>query len=366
MRICHISTVHAATDDRIFLKECRTLAQKENEVFFIVSNKEDKIVDGVHIIALPEMQGRFNRFFKKRHLALKKALNLNADIYHFHDPELIFTGIILKIRGKKVVYDVHEDVPLQILNKEWIGNMFFRKIVSFIFNLIEKFCARFFDGIVTVTDDIYRKFSFNKNAIILRNLPVLEIMDKVKPIQIKKEKFIMIYAGGLTKIRGIKEIIQAVGNLDGKAELWILGKWDSLEFEKECKETRGWGQTKYLGFKSVEEVYSYMKSADLGLCTLYPAKNHLNSWPVKALEYMACGLPMLMSDFPYWKETFNEEAVFVNPLSPEDISKKIKLFIENHEMCKNMGKNNRTLVESKYSWEIENKKLLDLYSSLVS
>lgn len=361
MKICHITTVHPLLDDRIFYKECSTLAENAFEVYYIVSHEKKEIINGVNIIPLSQRDDRLYRIFFKGWEALKKALDVKADIYHFHDPELLFVGLILKIKGKKVVYDVHEDVPLQILNKDWLGNIFIRRMISKFFNLVEKNLAKKYDGVVTVTNDIVNKFHMNKNVILLRNFPILALINNAEKAKIQKEKPVLIYAGGLTRIRGIKELIQAVGLLDGNAELWLLGKWESVEFEKYCSELKGWKYSKYLGLIPMENVYSYMKMADIGMCTLYPTQNHLTSWPVKAFEYMASEIPIVMSNFNYWMSEFKENAVFVNPKIPNDIENAVKELLQNKELKNKIIKSNKDLVKEKFSWEAESKKLIDLY-----
>jgi len=365
IKVCHITTVHPSMDVRIFHKECKALAMEGYEVYLIAPHHENEEIDGVHIISLPEKAGRLNRFILKKRIAFKKAKEIDAQIYHFHDPEMIFVGLKLKLLGKKVIYDVHEDVPAQILNKEWLGSLFFRKIISKLFNTFEKWACRYFDSVVTVTTDIVEKFKMNKRAILLRNLPSLSIIDEIKPLTIKREKFTVLYAGALTEIRGIKELIQAVNYLNGEVELLILGKWDEPEYEKQCEELDGWKYTTYLGFKPVKEVYAYMKTVDLGLCTLYPTLNHRTSWPVKAFEYMACQIPILMSDFPYWMDIFKDNAVFVNPKNPEDIADKIQMLTKNMEFTREIGLKNRKIIETMFSWEVEKTNLINLYKEIL-
>ena len=194
----------------------------------------------------------------------------------------------------------------------------------------------------------------------------MELIDKTKPININKEKPIIIYAGGLTKIRGIKEIIQAMEFVGNRAELWLLGKWESEEFKKECESLKGWRYTKYLGVKPLEEVYTYMKKANIGISILYPVKNYVTSLPVKAFEYMACSLPMVMSNFPYWKEIFGKCSLFANPYDPKEIAERILYLLNNPNKAKELGNNGRRLVEEKYSWEAEQKRLLDIYERVVN
>ena len=365
IKVCHITTVHPSMDVRIFHKECKALAMEGYEVYLIAPHHKNEEIDGVHIISLPEKAGRLNRFILKKRIAFKRAKEIDAEIYHFHDPEMIFVGLKLKLLGKKVIYDVHEDVPAQILNKEWLGSLFFRKIISKLFNTFEKWACRYFDSVVTVTTDIVEKFKMNKRTTLLRNLPSLSIIDEIKPLTVTREKFTVLYAGALTEIRGIKELIQAVNYLNGEVELLILGKWDEAEYEKQCQELEGWKYTTYLGFKPVKEVYAYMKSVDLGLCTLYPTLNHITSWPVKAFEYMACQIPILMSDFPYWMDIFQGNAIFVNPKNPKDIADKIQMLTKNMEYTREIGLNNRQIIETMFSWEVEKTNLLNLYKDIL-
>ncbi|MCK4638215.1 MAG: glycosyltransferase, partial [Bacteroidales bacterium] len=287
-RISHISTVHSLYDDRIFYKECKSLKKEGYNVFYIVKTQGDKSIDGINIIGVKNYNSRLQRVIFGSIEAFRKAVKIKSDLYHFHDPELMFTGVLLKLAGKKVVYDVHEDLPTQVLYKDWIRYKFIRKTLSAIINVFEQFCCLFFDGIVTATEDIAKKFSKRK-TIVLRNFPVKSMIEKTHSPSIKKEKNIIIYVGGLSKIRGIKEIIQAMEHVNTNYELWLIGKFENEEYYEECKNLSSWKRVKHLGFKKLDEVYGYIKLADIGLAILYPIKNYLTSLPVKTFEYMAFG-----------------------------------------------------------------------------
>ncbi|MBA7707074.1 hypothetical protein ES703_115939 [subsurface metagenome] len=114
----------------------------------------------------------------------------------------------------------------------------------------------------------------------------------------------------MSRIRGIKEIIKAMEFIGDKAELWLLGKWENKEFERKCEELKGWQYTKYLGLLPLSKVYRYTKAADVGISILYPTENYVTSLPIKAFEYMACNLPMVMSNFPYWRRIFEKCTLF--------------------------------------------------------
>jgi len=361
--ICILTTVHPPFDVRIFYKEGKTLVRAGYDVTLIAQHNRNKIVDGVKIIALSKPRTRFIRIFGLSWRVFRLALGQHADVYHFHDPELIPIGIVLRLLGKRVIYDVHEDVPKQILNKDWIGNIYIRKFVAFIINIIEQIGTFFFNRIVVATSDIARRFPKSK-TVILRNFPILELIDNTVPINYKKNKSVIIYAGGLTKIRGIKEIIQAMEYIGDRAELWLLGKWENEKFKKECENLIGWKYTKYLGLVPLEKVFQYMKIADIGISIFHPVKNYLTGLPVKAFEYMACSLSMVMSDFSYFQKYFRECAIFVSPYNSKDIAEKVLYILDNPDEAEELGKKGRKLIEEKYSWEAESKKLLRMYEKL--
>jgi len=363
-KVCILTTVHPPFDTRIFHKEAKSLAKAGYDVTLIAQHDKDEVVEGIKIVQLSKPKNRLERITRTVWLVYRKAIKLDADIYHFHDPELMIVGIILRFFGKKVIYDVHEDVPKQVLNKDWLGNMYVRKFAAFIINIVEKVGALLFSKIVVATTDIARKFS-KKKVVILRNFPVLELTDNIKSVNCNKNKSVIIYAGGLSRIRGIKDIVRAMKYVGDRAELWLLGKWESEKFKKECEDLEEWKYVKYLGFVTLDKVYKYMKISNIGISMLHPVKNYLTSLPVKAFEYMACSLPIIMSNFPYFQKNFKECALFVTPFDFKDIAKKVLYFLDNPDKAKKNGKRGRKLIEEKYSWEAESKKLLEMYEGLL-
>jgi glycosyltransferase involved in cell wall biosynthesis len=361
--ICHISTVHPLFDDRIFYKECITLSRNSYDVYLIVTHPLDETIQNVNIISLPAPVNRRQRLFKNAFLAFRKAAAIKPDVIHFHDPELLGIGILFRLLGKKVIYDVHEDISRQMLYKKWIGSSWIRYISSGFVVLIESFASLFFTKIVVVTEDIQKKFPASK-TILVRNFPRIDMILNAKPAPVVKKSKVVIYAGNLSEVRGIKELIDAINYVD--AELWLLGDWENVEFESLCKTSGGWHKTRYLGKKKLDEVYGYLKLADVGIALLYPIKNYLTSLPVKAFEYMALGLPMILSDFPFWIETFTGCAEFANPFKPDEIVTKLKLLLTDTQHSAKLGSTSRQMIENGYSWEVESTKLINLYKEILN
>ncbi len=362
-RVCHITTVHNLLDDRIFYKECVCLVKAGFDVSLVVTHNKNEVINGVNIVSLPKSKNRLHRMFVKSHFAFYRALKTNSKIYHFHDPELLFIGVLLRLMGKKVIYDSHENVSKQIQSKEYIKPRLLRVSVAKFYRIVEKICISTFSSIISVTPEIV-EFLSKKKGVLIRNFPIISLIDDTEINEKKTNKKVLFYAGGLSRIRGIKEVCEAVANSNLEMEFQLAGPWESEEYKKECLSINK-KKINYLGIFPMEEVYPIMKAADIGIATLFPVKNYLNSYPIKAFEYMACELPIVMSDFPYWKKSFSESAVFVNPNSPEEIRVKIEMLLNHPDKAKKMGENGRKAVIEKYSWEAESKKLVELYKSLV-
>lgn len=366
-RVCHISTAHPENDGRILFKQCTSLSKAGYDVSLIVTSDKEKVINGVKIIPLSKNNNRIYRMFYKTKEAYSKAVNVDADIYHFHDPELIPLGKKLKKIGKKVIYDVHEDMPKQILSKKYLGNMKIRKVISKYFNKYEKNNSKGFDSIVTTQDEFKEKFiNYHNNIVVVKNFAMKDIIDKADPIVMKESegKFIIIYIGSITKIRGIKEMINSTERFKGEVELWLIGNWESEELFKECSQLAGYKYTKYFGKLPVSEIYKYVKAADLGMSILHPTPNYKEAIPTKVFEYMGCKLPVVLSDFPFWRELFGDIGMYVNPLNINDIVSAIEYYKSNREVINTQGEKNRLVFESKFCWDTEEAKLIELYNSL--
>lgn len=370
IKICHISSAHNVFDDRIFFKECSSLSETY-EVHVIAIGEKDEAANGVTVHAFKRNSSRFYRFFLLQIKLLLKSFKVGAKVYHFHDPDLIFFGLFQKLMGKKVIYDMHELVYYQINDKEWLGTGVIKKIVSSVYLTFEKIGVRCFDKIV-IAEDGYWNYVKEKHSkhinkfVAIRNFSIYELIKNTpEPVKTERSKRILVYAGGLTKIRGIREIVEAVQPIEN-IEFRVLGGWENEGYKMECEQADKNKKMNYIGLVKMNQVYSHLKMADIGIANLYHKPNYLTSLPIKAFEYMASGLPIIMSDFPYWITTFNQCALFVDPMNPEDIREKIELLLSDHELSRRLADSGKKLVLEKYTWEEESKVLLEHYHKLTA
>ena len=290
----------------------------------------------------------------------KKAKELDGDVYHFHDPELIPVGLKLKKQGMKVIYDSHEDYGEDILNKGWLPKLL-RNTVANIFDRYEKNAAKSFDGIVTATPHIRKKFeNINKNTIDINNYPILNVADTHNFKETLKRKNVN-YVGAIGRIRGIIEMVRALEGTE--ARLVIAGKFASMDDFNSVKSMKGWAQVDYRGQVDRPEILQILAESAAGLVLCHPGPNHTDSQPNKLFEYMAAGLPVIASNFPLWKEIVEKNScgICVNPLNSKEIADAINWVLKNPLQAAEMGRNGRKIVLEKYNWEAESKKLIKFY-----
>lgn len=367
MKLLHLTSAHSRYDARIFIKQCRSLASRGDTVSLVVGDgKGDEVKDGVGIIDVGQSPGRLSRIFKTTRRVFRKAVQLDADVYHLHDPELIPVGLKLKRMGKRVIFDAHEDVPKQLLGKPYLGPLRLR-ILAGLFSKYEKYACSKFDGIVAATPYIRDKFlAIHPRTVAINNFPVLGELDAAVPWEVKHDE--VCYVGGIGAIRGIRETVAALELVQSAVRLNLCGRFTEPALEAEIKANLGWRRVNELGFLDRIGVRDVLGRSIAGLVTLHPIVNYLDALPVKMFEYMAAGIPSISSNFPLWREIVegNECGLCVDPLDPEAIAKAIDYLITHPDEARRMGENGRRAVLEKYNWSIEEAKLLAFYKQVLA
>jgi len=365
-KVVHITSAHPANDMRIFKKEAVSLAAAGHDVTLIARYGSDGIVGNVKMKALPESKGRLRRFLSVWR-PIKLAMAERADIYHFHDPELILPVIALKLMtGAKTIYDVHENVPKSILSKFWIPAAL-RPPVAAVAGLVEKLGASIVDGIVAATPSIAQRFPADK-TVLVQNMPITGELDSADPIPYHERGRLVAYVGSITIIRGINEIVRALELLPESlgVRLMMAGEFSPLKLERQVRTLDGFKSVDFLGRRDRREIGELLNKSRIGLVLLHPEPNHIEAQPNKLFEYMSAGIPVIASDFPLWREIISETGcgLVVDPLDPQAIADAIVDLLRDPDGAAAMGARGRQATHSRYSWAQEAGKLVDLYARL--
>jgi glycosyltransferase involved in cell wall biosynthesis len=364
VRVLHLSTLHDALDVRIFHRECRTLAAAGFDVHYLVQDPPAERLDGIrfHRFRRPEGATRPGRVARRLALAYQQAAALRADVYHFHDPELIPVGLLLVRDGARVIYDVHENAPQEALtlNK---GHPWRGQCRAWTLAALEELARRGLHAFVCATPAIARLFP-PARTITLQNFPHRHEM--LAPAPLRERLPHLVYAGGISAIRGIREMVRALEGLPPSVRLQLAGSFAAPQLLAQVQSLSGWRQVDYRGQLGRGGVQQLLARARLGLVLYHPEQDHLDAQPNKLFEYMAAGLPVIASDFPLWRRLVADAGcgLVVDPLAPRAIAAAARYLLDHPAEAEAMGQRGRAAVAACYNWEAEATKLLGLYRRL--
>jgi glycosyltransferase involved in cell wall biosynthesis len=367
--ICHLTSVHPPFDIRIFHKECISLANSGYVVFLIAPIKDSVQVDGVTLIPIKLSKSRMVRMWQVTFKMYRKALSVRARIYHFHDPELMFTGVLLRLSGKKVLFDVHENVRLSLESKDWLPK-FLIPILKITYFLVERIALLFYSKLI-LAEESYLNYYPKKKSLVVLNYPL-----PIGPIDAKREMgspIRLVYSGVVHPLRGVwemLELVQRMNELGTEVTLDLVGEVRPSTLEKELKQfltEHDLSQKVFIhGKVDYKEVGNFLAKADIGLALLKPIPNYKESLPTKIFEYMQHGLPVITNDFPLYKNYVeaSNTGICVNLDDTKQVLDKVSKLLKLPHRLNEMSENGPKVIEENYNWKSQEEKLLDLYSKL--
>lgn len=371
-RICHISSAHPRYDTRILYRECASLQENGYDVSFVVNDElPDEIVNGVKVITTNK-SCRFNRIRRMTagvKAVYKKALELDADLYHLHDPELLLIALKLKRHGKRVIFDSHENYYEQIQTKDYIKKPI-RSLIASLYYKYETYVCKRIDGVITPATTQGRNIFENrcKRFAMVDNLPRLsEFENKSLVLKDYADRKHICYSGGLTYTRGISHLVEAA--FLAKERICLAGRFTPENYGDEILNGKYKSVIDYKGFMSREDTYQMYNECAIGMATLLNVGQYSkgDNLPTKVYEYMAMEMPVIISDFPYYRKVIEEYnfGLVTDPANPEELAAKIRYLIDNKEEAKAMGKRGKKLVYDIFNWNTAKKQLLSIYHDVL-
>ncbi len=363
--VCILTTSHNVKDDRIFHKEALSLERFGYEVIIVAQHCKEEIIDSIRVFPLRPAKRRFDRHVRSVFRAFWLAMRLRADVYHFHDPELLPVGLMLRILGKKVIYDAHEDYQQKLKSKQLPRGI--KTLLPMLWRIWERFVSRRMSHNIVADSHTLTLFPRKKTTVISNFVPLH--FSEVHQREDHDDRFRIMYVGGISVDRGIAKVIEAMDRLNvPNAELHLAGRILDPELtEVIAKHPR----VVYHGILPWEKVNELLVAGHLGLVLLQPVPAYLycpGENCVKLFEYMALGLPVLISDFPKLKAFIESvgAGMAVNPTSPAKIAEALRFLYENPAERQRMGENGQQAVRDRFCWEREEEKLRDVYRKVLT
>ena len=301
---------------------------------------------------------------------LPNCIKENADLYILHSPELLPLGILLKLLGKKVVYDAHEDLPRHILEKETVPKIL-RKPLSRLSEAFLMICFRLFNGIISPHKHIISTLiSNNITSELIANFPLVRTLSKIEKEEFLKRRSSLCYCGTVYEYSNQEMILRSLGLIDKTIEYNIAGYIDDkyknkLLGLKESKQLQFHGRIKW------DDLPIFFDRSIAGMC-IYDYKLNLGGklgcfGTNKIFEYMEAGLPVICTDYTLWKKIIDEHkcGYVVAPGDINILKSIIEKLTNDKSLAYEMGQNGQEAIRKKYNWDSEEKKLINFVEKII-
>ncbi|MCF6269628.1 MAG: glycosyltransferase [Melioribacteraceae bacterium] len=373
LKIIVLTTVHHYSDARIFFKEIPAIQKLFSNLIYIAKHKNKKLFveRDITIDPLPISKSRFERFFRLQYLSFKKIKKHKPDIIHFHDPELIVLMWFVKKYFKcKIVFDIHENVGFSLQVRAWLPKIF-KSVLIIVYKIVEKAFINSFDKRIIVLDSF--KSLYGDDAITIMNYPIISKNTKFENRNFK-ERLNLVYVGLITEVRGILRVLQTFNNLQEQItdiHLDLVGRIDTDELKNKIntfiKEKNLADKVTIHGIMPIVDVYKILSRSHFGFSLMEPISVHNEGLSTKIFDYMANGLPYVVSNIEKYKYYAVEEntGIMVDYYNLNDIKVKIIELFNNRTKMEILSQNGLKAVSSKWNWENEAKKLLNMYNTLL-
>lgn len=374
-RVCHITTSHRSTDNRVFQRECRALAKSGFDVTLMARHPREEIIDGVRMLPLPSLN-RLGHVFLLPKAAISEAAKLNADIYHFHDPGMLPWALSLaRSRGAKVIWDAHELYSATIKQYYFKPLPFVSSALARVFDWVEKRCCAGFAGVVTVSEPLRDRYaSWGARVVMARNMID---MNDLPPIKTPRTQglYTLFTSGTLDESRRARIMFEAFAMFQRGAPnacLRVLAYFGSSYEEESVK--RLIHESDLSGSVRIERAKPWTElmanetpHANVGLVLFSRCQNSLVTLPNRLFEYWSRGLPVIATDTPIMKKYVgaNDAGLVVNTDSAEELADAYRYYYDNPDVAQRHGQNGYKLVSEKYNWNNEFNNLKALYDEIL-
>jgi len=381
-QVCHLTTVHKWNDTRIFQRMCRSLARAGQQVTLVAPIEEETNAEGIRIIPT-NLSGKAARLIGVPVL-LFRLLRIQADIYHFHDPELLpwMWLFQLLLPSSAVIYDVHEYYPETVRYSRYFRMKVLDSVVSKSFLYLEPLLARQLRGVIGVTVPIAHRFLGGSARVgVVRNVVDLDAIHGARvsaPASYDKatenSRPLLVLGGTINEDRCMEELVEALGLLKERGlmiDLLCLGNphpsWFRDRLLTLAERVGVGGQITITGAKPFGEYQRHVAQSALGMVLYAPGLNNSMGVPNRLYEFMAHGIPVVASDFPEVARVVKDAqcGLLVDSSCPVRLADAMEYLLTQPEDATRMGVNGRRAIEDRYNWESESKKLLSFYHQIL-
>jgi len=362
--------MHDWNDDRIFERSAWGLAQEGHKVTLIAPAEKDFEFEGVNILSIP-IRSRLQKHLIGPREAFNRMKEVEADVYHFFNPNMMWLMRKWAKRGGRVFFDIHENYESRVDNLPLPG--FIRSFLVRRYRKMENSLCSHFAGLTVVTETMKQMVATSLvPTLVVDNVPFLKRLENIELAQNKATHPVIITSGTHSAARNCMNAVEAlpliakeIPNVDMK----FVGRFQPPSYEEALKErAKALGVTDKLtteGMLPWLENFTRISSAHVG-CVFYNDNlNNRVTLPNRLYEYMYCGLAVLGEDFPEVKKVVDSSNVgcTVNSQSPEDIAEKAVHVLKSPAELTAKTANAQKAIRERYNFENTLSELVKFYNS---
>lgn len=365
-KVCHFSSVHSVWDTRVFYRECVSLSKHYHVTLIAVGDGqlETYMRNGVKVIKVARPASFVYRFLKTIFQVFILAVKEDADLYHIHDAEMVPFGIALRLLGKPVIYDIHENTHDDILLKPWLP-LSVRRVIAGTYNLMLAVASRFLHFIVVTAspDFLPRFFARPGQSSIVQNFADPK---QFEPFRVEKRSSLsgnqFFYVGMIRdmyyNIDPVLEALYLLSKQGIETTLHLIGYF-GVDTEKGFQQLPYWNEIKHHvklhGFLEMPDAYAISRECKIGICIKNQPEHMLVSHERKWFEYIAAGLPSIFSDTPIYNNINSEKQVglAVDLTSPLSIADALKQLLIDHALLDRLTDNCTEVADQTVNWNKE-------------
>ena len=364
-RMAVVTTAHPWGDPRVFERELATCLAWGIEVHVFVPLSRPLLRQGwsadplLTVHPLPMPRGRLGRAGLALGVGWRVLVRGPWTLVHFHDPELIPAMALLGLLkpGTYTLCDIHEDLTLQVAAKGYLPP-WLRQPTARMTELLLRLARELFTGFAPATEAIARNWPPDRTRVV-HNYPKAVYAQACPPRAPDPDR--VLYVGGLSRGRGILAALEAVREVRRRARplrLELVGWVMEAEVGEAIQAAVAEGWCLHLPWLAPEALAAHAAGAGIGLVTLLPLPNYLESLPTKLFEYMAMGVPVLASDFPLWRELVEASgAGRVTAPEPRAVAEALYRMSSDPEGLGRHAERGRAAYRERYRWEVESRNL---------
>lgn len=371
--LCFFSAFSRHDDEVLTYRHDKALkAAGWNTIYVVNDDEPETEKDGLKIVSTGNNQrkGYLSRIFVAPFQSYKALRKIDADVYQTWCLENMLVCMLLKWKGKKIVFQLREEHPyLYMLKKN--KPLWERKMVVSVLLVLMKLFLRQFDFVLATGDDegeILKELGVKKYRI-QGNFPFVNKNFKLSLEDYLKRENRIIYFGSIYRISCQEYLLKAMEKTGGVKYL-LAGKFRGGEaYHNQLKQFPKWKDVEFVNGFNPSELNDLMGRSTMSNVLRDFSKTHYhngNIGIIKIFESMEAGLPLICSDVPVYRKIWEKYkfGILVDPTNPDQIAEAINYMVQNKEEAYKMGQEGRRAVIEKYNCDVVSKEYVEIIENL--